>query len=85
MIERHFVLVYILISHIIKIVIKSFETNRYCQLWHSKPMRQNDIWDPMDSTYNQDKRQKLLQKYIIFQNYAGKYEHYLVHIKKFRT
>ena len=48
-------------------------------------MRQNDIWDPMDSNYNQDKRQKLLQKYIIFQNYAGKYEHYLVHIKKFRT
>ena len=72
MIERHFVLVYILISHIIKIVIKSFETNRYCQLWHSKPMRQNDILEQIDSNYNQDKRQKLLQKYIIFENYAGK-------------
>ena len=63
MIERHFVLVYILISHIIKIVIKSFETNRYCQLWHSKPMRQNDIWDPMDSNYKRQETKAVAKIY----------------------
>ena len=34
MIERYFVLVDILIPDIMKMVIKSFETNRNCQLWH---------------------------------------------------